>query len=174
MSSDLRDIRPSTGLLMGSLFLVSGLAIVFVGLGWVQVDPATIHAPGWVLGVCGGIFGLLGAGILYYAVVNASGGGDAGAAERAEEEFSVVPWLLGLVVVGGMTAVASWIAFGPGERSFSGSVGIGGVSVGGSGGSETVGRWVFGVGAVLAGLFTLWGLVYGLRRLAARFRSRGP
>lgn len=46
------------------------------------------------------------------------------------------------------------------------------MSVGGSGGSETVGRWFFGIGAVLTGAFGVWGLVYGLRRLAGRRGER--
>ncbi len=174
MSTDLRDIRPLTGILMGALFLISGLAIVFVGLGWIQVDPAKIHAPGWVIGLCGGMFAVAGVGLLYYGVVNGLGGSSRTVPERAGDEFSVVAWLVGLVIAGGMTAVASWIAFGPGERAFSGSIGIGGVGVGGSAGSGTLGRWVFGIGAVLTGLFTLWGLVYGLRRLTVRSRTDDP
>lgn len=31
-------------------------------------------------------------------------------------------------------------------------------------------RWVFGIGAVLVGLFTVWGLVYGIRRIVAEHR----
>lgn len=39
---------------MGGLFLVAGLLILFVALDWIHVDPASIHAPRWVLGLCGG------------------------------------------------------------------------------------------------------------------------
>lgn len=41
-----------TGILMGGLFLVAGLSIIFVALDWIHVDPASIHAPRWVLGLC--------------------------------------------------------------------------------------------------------------------------
>lgn len=172
MSRDIRDIPPLTGILMGGLFLVAGLMILFVALDWIQVDPASIHAPRWVLGLCGGMFALAGLGCLYYGLSNGLG---RGARERAggDDGFPIVPWLMGLVIAGGMTVVASWIAFGAGERAFSGSVGVGGVEVGGSGRSETLGRWVFGIGAVMTGLFTIWGLVYGLRRLTGTRRS-GP
>lgn len=166
MSDDLRDIQPLTGILMGGGFLVGGLVIVFIALDWIRVDPDSIHAPRWVLGLVGGMFALPGVGALYYGIVNGLTPDSARARERSDEDrFSVVGWLLGLVMVGGMTAVASWVAFGPGEREFSGGIGVGGVGVHGSGGSELLGRGVFGIGAVLCGLFTLWGLVYGLRRL---------
>lgn len=166
MSADLRDIRPSTGLFMGALFLLAGLMILFVALGWIMVDPETIHAPRWVLGILGGVFGLTGVAILYYGLINAMGVEDPTGREGADEKFSVVGWLLGLVIAGGMATVASWVAFGPGERAFSGSVGVGGLAIGGSAQSETLGRLVFGFGAVLAAAFTVWGLVYGLRKLS--------
>lgn len=52
-----------------------------------------------------------------------------------------------------------------------GAIGIRGVRVGGSGQSETVGRWAFGNGPVLAGLFTLWGLFFGVRESVRRLRQ---
>ena len=154
-----------TGFLVGGLFLLAGLLILFVATGWIEMDPAKIHAPRWVIGVCGGMFALSGIGVLYHGVVNALGPTSRATREQTGDGFSVVGWLVGLVITGGMAVVAAWIAFGPGDRVFSGSVGIGGAGVGGSGGSETLGRWVFGIGAVLTGAFALWGLIYGLRRL---------
>lgn len=168
MSSDIRDIEPVTGLVMGSAFLLAGLAIVCVALGWIEVDPASVHAPPWVIGVCGGMFAAAGIATLYYAIVNALGGGRS-RGRAGPEDFPVVAWLLGLVIMGGMAVVASWIAFGPGERAFTGSAGVGGVTVGGRGG-ETFGRWVFGFGAALTWLITIWSMMHGLRRLAGRRR----
>lgn len=157
---------------MGGAFLLAGTMIFLIALNWIAVDPARIHAPRWVLGLIGGMFALSGLAILYFGIANGLGRGPGSAGERDPEAFSVIGWLLGLVIVGGMAVVAGWIAFGPGERAFSGSIGVGGVSVGGSGGSETVGRWFFGIGAVLTGAFGVWGLVYGLRRLAGRRGER--
>jgi hypothetical protein len=144
------------------VFLLAGTFVCLVALEWIEVDPASIHAPRWVLGVCGGMFALTGLAIFYYAVVNALGRGPG--SETDENAFPVVGWLLGLVISGGLAVVASWVAFGPGERTFTGSVGVGGIGAGGPA-SESAGRWVFGIGAVMTGAFTLWGLVYGVRRL---------
>lgn len=174
MRQNLRDVRPLTGLLMGALFLLPGLMILFIALDWIEVDPATIHAPRWVLGVCGGMFVLTGLGILYYGVRNALGRDVSEVGDQADRGFPVVSWLVGLVITGGMTLVTSWIAFGPGERVFSGSVGVGDAEIGGSSSSEVLGRGIFGLVALLGGLITVWGLTYGLRRLANRPRRPEP
>ena len=176
MSRDVRDVRPLTGILMGGGFLLAGLAIVFVAFGWIRVDPASVHAPPWVLGLCGGMFALTGAVLFGYGVTNGLGAGaraEEDDVERDEHAFAVMPWLLGLVICAGMAAVAGWIAFGPGERTFSGSAGVGGVGVSGSGGGDTLGRWVFGFGAVLTGVMAVWGLLYGIRRLVGSGRESG-
>ena len=154
-----------TGVFLGGLFVLAGLMIIFVAVDWIHVDPASIHAPRWVLVVCGGMFALPGVAALYYGVRNGLSGGPPERGSDGERPFPVVGWLAGLAIAAGLTVVASWIAFGPGERAFSGSVSVGPVGVGGSGGSETLGRWVVGFGAVMGGLFPAWGLVYGLRRL---------
>lgn len=170
MSDDLRGIQPLTGAVLGTLLLGGGLMIVFIALEWIRVDPASIHVPRWVLGICGVMFMIPGIAAVYFGVRNALGGGARSGRRGDGDGFSVVGWLCGMTISGGMTVVAGWIAFGPGERAFSGSVGVGGVAVGGAGQSETLGRWVFGIGAVLVGLFTVWGVIYGIRRIVAEHR----
>jgi hypothetical protein len=167
MSQDLRDIEPVTGLWMGAGFFLMGLFIVLVAVDWIHVDPGTIYAPRWVLGLCGGMFALTGVGILYYGLANALGHGAANRRGTPTRGLPVVSWLLGLVISGGLAVIASWVAFGPGERAFTGTVGVGGVGVGGTS-SETTGRWVFGIGSVIVWSFFAWSLVYGLRRLTGR------
>lgn len=171
MSRDLRDVSPLTGTLMGGAFFLAGTAIVFVALGWIRVDPSSVHAPRWVLGVCGGMFALAGVVTFYYGLVNGLGTGSRANGDREDEGFYLGGWLLGLVICTGMAVVAGWIAFGPGERAFTTSGSVGPVSTRGSGGSETLGRWVFGFGAVLTGAMAVYGLIYGLRRL---FRGSSP
>lgn len=167
MSQDIGDIRPLTGLLMGTVFLLPGLMIVFIALGWIEVDPARIHAPRWVLGVCGGMFALTGLGTLYYGIRNALGGSSE---DRGDSGFPVVGWLIGLVISGGIALSFGWVAFGPGTRAFTGSAGVGGVAIGGPAPSELFGRAIFGAVALLSGMFAIWGLVYGLRKLTSRSR----
>jgi len=175
VSDDIRDMPPLMGVFLGTVCLGGGLAVILIALDWIHVDPSHVHAPPWVLGVCGGMFALPGAWILYNGLANAVRG--APPAERAEDgdAFRVVPWLIGMVISGGMTAVAGWVGFGPGERKFSGGAALGPLHVGGSS-SGMLGRAVFGAAAVAAGAFTVWGVVYGIRRLiggAGRSRA-GP
>lgn len=114
----------------GAMFIAAGAAIMGIGVGWIEVDPAKVHAPPWVLTACGGVFVL--GGVMTYA-------------SRFDER---VNHFLALIMIGLFASIASWIAFGPGERSFSGGASVGPVGVGGSGG-ETAGRIAFGFGAVL-------------------------
>jgi len=159
VSRDFRDVRP----------LLAGTAIVFVALDWIRVDPSSIHAPRWVLGVCGAMFALTGLLSFWQGVVNGLGGGGP-REEEGEDDFHVPSWLLGMVICTGLAVVFAWVGFGPGEREFTSSGGAGPVSVRGSDGSGTVGRWFFGAGAVVVGALAVYGWLYGLRRI---FRGKG-
>jgi len=65
-----------------------------------------------------------------------------------------VKTLFGTLLLTGFGAMTSWIAFGPGERHFSGSIGFGGFFISGPA-SQTLDRVVFGVIGVLIDLFAL-------------------
>lgn len=174
MRRDVRDVSGGTFLALGGFLCFMGAAIVCVALGWIRVDPSSLHAPRWVLGLSGGVFALLGGLILYYAVRNTFlGGGRPPGSARGE--FFVAGWLVGGFVVTAFAAVAAWIAFGPGERQFSGSLGLGGISLWGTRLSgESVGRAVFGIGAVLTGALAVWGWLHGIRRLMGGGEEEPP
>ena len=48
-------------ILLGGVFLLIGLPIIAVGTGWMNHPESSIHAPLWVIGICGGIFAGAGA-----------------------------------------------------------------------------------------------------------------
>ena len=75
----------------------------------------------------------------------------------------LVQYLLGLGITTSMGLIASWVAFGPGARHFTGTGTLGRGDV-----NEAVGRTVFGFGAVLIWLFLAVLGVVGLRRLRRR------
>jgi hypothetical protein len=83
------------------------------------------------------------------------------------EAFNAASWLVGLFTVGVFFTLSAWIAWGPGPRSFTGSVGPSSVDVGGMVG-ESMGRAVFGVSAVSTGLIGVWMIMWGIRRLRRR------
>lgn len=171
MSRNLRDVRPLTGILMGGAFFLAGTAIVFVALDWIRVDPSSIHAPRWVLGVCGAMFAFTGLLSFWQGVVNGLGGGGSGERGEQEDDFHVPSWLLGMVICTGLAVVFIWVGFGPGEREFTTSGGAGPVSVGSSDGSGTLGRWIFGAGGLLVGALAVYGWFYGLRRIVSGERG---
>ena len=64
-------------------------------------------------------------------------------------------FLIVLTLFACFALMGSWVAFGPGERHFSGTFG----------GGATVGRIAFGIGAIIAWLSTILVAVYGWRRI---------
>jgi hypothetical protein len=125
------------GRLIGSLTAIAaGGLIVAIALDVIHAPPESFHAPRWVVAAAGSIFVF--AGILLLA-------GDADT------------WLRRLLIVTLVTVFAlpfNWVAFGPGPREFSGTVGTGGVGVTGRA-SELSGRIAFGIGAVMLDLIAL-------------------
>jgi hypothetical protein len=124
----------------GVLFALVGTWIILVALDLVPNDPAALQAPRWVLGLCGLAF--FGAGVLVWL-----------------SRYGA-PWMsdaTAFVIIASMAAIGSWIALGPGEREFDGSIGLGPFAFRGDG--VSLGRIFFGIGAVVTwvvALVPLW------------------
>ncbi|MDH3223893.1 MAG: hypothetical protein OEO23_09265 [Gemmatimonadota bacterium] len=155
-SQDMSQVPPLLGLAMGGLFAAAGLTVVFVSLGWIPVDPSSVHAPMWVLGLAGGMFLLPGLLMCYYAVRN--GLAPDGAVFK-EKPWGGPGWFVGAVMVTGFAAMALWVGFGGGPRQFSGGVT----------GSEREGRLVFGGSGLVCATLAIWIWFRGLKEI---FRGR--
>jgi hypothetical protein len=83
----------------------------------------------------------------------------------------LVQYLLGLAIVSLMTAVFTWVAFGPGTRHFSTTVSLPFWSSTKASG-ETFGRAAFGFGAALLWLFLIGVGISGARQLVRDYRTR--
>ena len=153
-------------LLLGLLSAITGAAIVLVAFGVVQMPEGGANAPPWVIGLAGSVFLVLG---LYSVALAVLAWRDQELAERIVrgEAFNMASWFVGLFAVAVFFTISAWIAWGPGPRSFSGTVGTGRVGVGGMVG-ESMGRAVFGVSAVTTGLVGVGMLTWGIRRLRRR------
>lgn len=141
LNSDLRlvkAVRPyAPQLAMGGLVIVMGLVPVLTAVGVIPTDDSFWEAPRWVGGIAGGLFVAAG---LYIAVLPSI---DRLGPRLRKQLMGLFP----LVIVTGMAAISSWIAFGPGERAF--QSGMANSIVGfTSGGGEIVGRAAFGIGAL--------------------------
>ena len=155
-----RETRIPSGVkwLFVPLLLATGGLVLAVALGLIEIDPAGLHAPLWIVGAIGLAFAAMGLVLLADGVQ---------ALRRAQG-------LLGFVCLVSFAAVFNWIAFGPGERHFSTRTGVGtgafGVTTAAEGG-EFGGRFVFGVVAVLLDLLIVSPLIVWLWR---RRRAAAP
>ena len=131
-----------------AIFVGAGLFIALIAGGVIPVDPDSIHAPRWVLGAAGMVFMI---------------GGVMAAAGPTNPRLNDV---LAGTLIACMASIATWIAFGPGEREFTGGLSLGPLSLWGESGPST-GRIAFGFSAIL-----LWALVaFVLYRVVKQLRA---
>jgi hypothetical protein len=124
--------------------------------------PQAGDAPAWI-GIAIGLAFFL-AGIV--SIVNGlAGAGDSSGelSATAPRPLQAIYKAMGAVITILLALLLTWVAFGPGERSFSASGG-GAMSVGVSGGSQIMGRVAFGFGAILAWLLVGGTMVFKARR----------
>jgi hypothetical protein len=136
---------------LGAFPIFMGAVCAGIGCGWIPYDPAKVHAPGWVIVVCGISF--IGAGL---AILSTKWSRD-GQPQA----------IYGFMILAGLTVVCNWVAFGAGERHFSSSTSINGAKIASHPVDERNGRIVFGVAALILDLM----LVAGVVRLVRRRRS---
>jgi hypothetical protein len=141
------------------IFVVPTIAIggfmMLRSLGAFGTIATTPDGPAWLGVIMGFVFFAGGVSV----VVKMFYGPEA----MEQSELSAkAPWLvrlfyncLGVGIVAGLGALFAWVAFGPGERHFSGS----GAFLG-----TTVGRVMFGLVAALAGLMLVLMLVRWFKR----------
>ena len=109
----------------GLLCIALGLLPMSVALGWISVPSTSLHAPMWVLALCGGIFVVTGSMIVL------------GNQSRANDLLAGIICLL-------FGTVGAWIALlGPAEGISGGLPFLSGAT------NSAIGRWVFGIGALM-------------------------
>lgn len=47
-------------------FFIAGFPVLGIGMGWMDYPQASIHAPLWVIGMCGGLFSACGAWLMIH------------------------------------------------------------------------------------------------------------
>lgn len=129
--------RPPGNEVLGGLVALAGAGLMAVGAGVFPSALSGANAPLWVIIAVGACFLLAGLATL-------------GQRRLPEALASLLPCLI--VVL--FAAIAGWVAWGDGPRQFSFSLGAGGFGLGGEG--VSVGRIVFGFGAVVMNLLALF------------------
>jgi hypothetical protein len=157
------ELSPRSSFAVGLLFIVCGLWPILVGFGWIHA-PAAEPTPGWVP-VCAGLVFVMGgiAVILDFAIAGGVGP-DGDFRPGTSTSVRVGNFMLGMTIVGLITAVFGWVAFGSGTRHFSSTVSLPFIA-GRWASGELSGRVAFGAATVLmAAAFIACGLA-GIDRL---------
>jgi hypothetical protein len=140
----------------GAYFMVLG-----AGLLPIPSVHAKMHGPQW-LTICVGLaFFLASIAIVVQTLGHADAAGDLPAS--APRWMGAVQYMMSFAIFACFGAIMSWIAFGPGERHFSGTFWFVKTAT-----NETFGRVVFGIVAVMVWLGTAAILAAGIRRFSDR------
>ena len=131
---------------MGVVFIAFSLMPILAGLGIIPVHP-TAGTPGWVA-VGAGLSFLFAGAILLSDAVAGGLGPDGQLLDSAPQWVRKLQWIMGLAITVSFASIASWVAFGSGERHFSSSISLPFIATRGPS-SEASGRWAFGIGAVI-------------------------
>ena len=164
--ADHTSLTPRGALVIGLLFAACGVVPILSALRLIPLRP-TEGTPGWVAGCTGVLFVLAGAALINgYAIGGVTSDGDL--SPRTPFATRLVQYLLGLAIVGVMTTICGWIAFGPGPRHFSTVIAVPFMATRSAGGSLS-GRILFGIATVL--LATMFvGLGWSGARRLRQFR----
>ena len=149
---------PSRLTLIVATLLTAGFGLYFalIGLGVLPVPggPKNLHGPLWIVLAAGVAFLLGGIAV----TLQDAGGADLDTGELPSDAarwVRVAQYLIGVTIFACFGLIGSWIAFGPGERAFSGKIP----------GGATLGRILFGIGALLVWLGLIAYAVSGARKL---------
>jgi hypothetical protein len=148
---------------MGLVFMAAGVMPLLIAFGVVHPvrDPTT---PMWVVFAAGLMFVCAGLAIIVDYAVAGGVGPDGDLVEGTPFAIRVANFVFGLAIVGLMTSVFGWVAFGSGPRAFSTTIVLPFWYSNGES-SELSGRIAFGVATVLmAAMFVALGVI-GVRRL---------
>lgn len=145
---------------LGLVLIAGGLFLVLFALGVVPGAGPSLEAPPWVAACAGLAFALCGGAVIIGFAVAGGAAPDGDLPAGTPTWIRLIQYLLGLGIVGSLAAIATWVAFGPGPRTFTMTG-----PFGRSESSETVGRAVFGTGAVLMYVFLVVFVVVSIRRL---------
>lgn len=158
------QLTPRGALLLALVCVASGVFPILAGVGIVPIRLEN-DTPGWIAVAAGSTFLLAGGALVVDALAGGIGpGGDLPAGTKPGLRAAQNVCGFGIVVL--FATIASWIAFGKGERHFTTTISLPFMWARQSH-SDASGRWAFGACAVLLWIVVLAVSVKSARRLLA-------
>jgi len=164
MSTPSSQLSPRGALMMGLLFIAFGMFPILTGLGILTPTDAGSPVPTWVPVAAGLAFIVGGATIIVDFAVIGGVGPDGDLRPGTPMSLRIVSLLLALTIVGLMTAISGWVAFGSGPRHFTSTLSFPFATKRWQSG-ELSGRAMFGVGTALGVVVLVAGGIGSVRRL---------
>lgn len=160
MAKSIEQVTPAEGIGWGSIMTGLGIFLLLRAAGITQIGE--INVPPWVLAITGMVIFLPGACLIHHGLRNAVSPAPEGRGDDPNR-VQFCSWLLGPILMTGLSLIFGWVAFGPGERRFHGGIT----------GSPIEGRIAFGIATVIFTLLSAVAWVYTVRQLFARLGA-GP
>lgn len=167
MTEEQTTLTPRSAIFFGLVCVAVSAVPILGGLRVIDLKPAP-DTPQWLGVAAGGAFLLAGLTLIVDGVSGGIGP-DGQLSADAPPWLHVFQSLMGLGIVATMGALVSWIAFGPGQRHFSTTISLP-FGWWRPKSSDTTGRWVFGIAAVLIWCIIAGVIVASVRRLIVRAR----
>lgn len=167
MTSKPSKLTPRGAIFWGLFCVAISAPPILGGLRVIDLKPAP-DTPQWLGVAAGGAFLLAGITLIVDGAAGAIGP-DGQISTDSPRWLHVFQSLMGLGIVGTIGALMSWVAFGPGQRHFSTTVSLP-FGWWHPKSNDTMGRWAFGIAAVLIWCIIAGVIVSSIRRLIVRAR----
>ena len=152
------ELSARGAIVLGLVVIACGVAPILGALEIIQY-PLSPGVPVWVGIAAGGVFILGGLALINGYVFGGGKNFDADAPPLVRATQNV----LGFAILAAFAAIGGWVGFGPGERSFSSSISLPFWYSEGRG-DVSLGRAVFGLGAIVCAATAIGVLVGSFRR----------
>ena len=133
----------SKNLLWGGLCTAIGSIICLIATGIIDYPADKVHAPGWIVFLAGAIFTLGGLAIIF-------------------RSKPILVNIIGNLMVAVFAIIGAWVAIWSPSDGFSGGIPFLPHEL-----NVTLGRWVFGLGAVISALILIIGIKHLLKSIRA-------
>ena len=157
------QLSPGAAIAIGVFMGAMGILVMLIALGTFSERHLSDGTPPWVAIVAGMMFVMGGLAMIVGYGIAGGVAPDGSLPLGTPLTVCIVQNALGLGIAAMLALIASWVAFGPGVRHFTGTAPFISGAV-----KETLGRAVFGIGAVLIWIFVAATIVVTVKQLRRR------